>query len=155
MSSSADIRKKWQELVFNNEKILKFTESIYSDDILGNQDSTCDLSKAMHCAKINFVQWFVQRHRRWRQSEIGNCSGYLYRVRVDYILQVSNDQSTFNQIQDFFEALDDVVNSHLGATWGGLVNGSNPDQRFPNIIPIAPLNGELTVMGTYNYLAEL
>lgn len=153
MSYSAAIRKVWQEIIFEREEILTYTPNIYQDDVLGNQDSTCDLSKAMHCGKINFVQWFVQRFRRY--SEVGNCGGYIYRVRIDYIHSVLDDQSTFNKIQDFFESLDEAVHTHLGGTWGDTVSGSNPEQRYPIIIPIAPLNEELTRMGTYNYFGEL
>ena len=149
---SGTIRRAWSDAIFTHSDVTDFTSKIYNDNVLGLQDTTFDLQKILDCGKVNFVQWFVQRYKA--SIETGNCNEYYYQVRIEYILQVNRNESTFNQIQDFFETLDDLVSTQLGTNWSNTVTRSEPQKSYPNIINIAPINKERCMAGFYTYIGE-
>ena len=151
--SSECIRRVWREYVFNDPRILDFTDQIHEEDFILNDDSNMDLFNKIKSGSINYIQWMVQRVRS--RDSTGGCFGYDYRVRIDYVLEHLYKESTQNQIQDFFECLDEVVLERLGLRWRDTVFSSRPDTRFPNIIPQRRIDERFLMSGTFDYFAEI
>ena len=152
MSTSLEIEAKWLDTVFDHDDIRIITPQIWNRDVIGNQQTGCDLDRAMYNGSINFVQFFAQRYRD--NDEIGGCSNYQHRVRIQYFLEQSDQYNAEGMIQSFFETLDDLVSSELGYTWGGLVEGYSRELNYPSIGRAGLVNERSVIGGRFDYFAK-
>ena len=148
---SKDIIKAWEDTVWQDTKIRSFTHEIYPYSLTDNVKTTEDLARMLYCGEINFVQYFVQRHRVEEQS--GTCDEHRYRVQVQYYLQDSGNNQ--NKIQDFFEVLDETVVARLGPSWEGTVTHFFRDETWPTIRFFAEIEGRPVYVGSFTYFAEV
>lgn len=148
---SKDLVTLWNDLIWSDTRMRAFTTQFHPQDETGKQDATCDLAKVMYCGKVNFGQYFIQRFRS--DDQVGCCGSYQYRVRVEYYLEDTCDNHQV-QIQDFFEALDEIIEEKLGLTWQDNVLQFSRDTAFPNIRRYGLIDGRVVYYGTYSYFAE-
>lgn len=148
---SSELVTLWDTLIWSAPEMQAFSPLYHPCDVTGRQpEATCDLTKILHCGQVNFGQYFIQRFRS--DDQVGCCGSYQYRVRIEYYLQDScENQQT---IQDFFEALDELVDLNLGPTWQDNVLLFRRDTTFPNIRRYGLIDGRVVYFGTYSYFAE-
>lgn len=152
MTRSLDICDKWIETIFESDEIREITPNIYAEDVAGNQLVACDLSQAMHEGTINFCQFSVQRIKR--EDQVGECGTYFYRVDIRYFLERLAGMRTEQKVQEFFEVLDELIQSELGSDWGGLVDSYTRSEEFPEVFQFGLINERPVVAGRYTYFAE-
>lgn len=149
-AKSKDIISAWKSEVWDKMPIRGLCPNAFSRDVLADQDSLCELAAITHCGKINFAQYFVQRYRQ--DDRVGCCGRQLYRVRVEYYKEDSD--TAWNEIQEFFEVLDDTVQANLGYTWDSTVDNFERQRDWPLISNAGTLDGRIVWGGRFDYFAE-
>jgi hypothetical protein len=148
---SKDIIKAWEDTVWQDTDILRFTHKIHPASITDDIETTVDLSRMVYCGEINFVQFFVQRYRV--EEQVGTCLEHRYRVQVQYYLEDSCDNQ--NKIQEFFEVLDEVIVARLGQSWEGTVTHFLRDTTWPVIRFFGEIQERPIYVGSFTYFAEV
>lgn len=146
---SEEIVELWNDSVWSQKEMREFTENFHAGDVTSNLDATNDYRQVIHCKEFNFVQFFIQR---FPVPQVGGCQEYRYRVRVEYYLEDSIPNQ--NKIQNFFEVLHNVILAELGNTWSDFVQGSFPDDTWPDLRPFGEIDNTLIRVGSFTYFAE-
>jgi len=125
MSTIADIRRVWDSEIFDHVTMRGYTTSVYPYDI-PNLESAKNSTQFYFAAEINFMTFVVSRIRR---DGLTGQIRYEFPVRVRYYRENEPSGDNFKSITDRLEAMDSLVRSELGNTWGSTVDYYEPNER--------------------------
>lgn len=148
---SKDLIEVWEDNVWTDTEIRRFTTRIHPCSVTATQNTTQDLKDMIYCKEINFVQYFIQRYKV--EEQVGTCEEFRYRVRIEYYLEDTCDNQV--KIQDFFECLDEVITNRLGPRWLDNVDNVIRDTTWPDIRLFGEIEGRQVYVGSFTYFAEV
>jgi hypothetical protein len=147
MTTSALVRAAWQTAVLDSPTVRAITPKAFLYDV--SVDSQKTAAALIHDTRVNFLTCVV---RRATEVLPFGQARYTFQVRVAYYLQQTDvPASVYNLVLDRLEAVDGLVLSALGPTWGGTVDhyqGGSPDD-----VAAADVDGRQCWRGAMTYTA--
>lgn len=115
---STDIEEVWQSTIWEHPDIVAITPKSYQYDI--SVQSELDVDLLCYESEVNF---FIAKTLRRSSPILSQQTRYTFQVEVSYYLQQADiAQNTYRTVRDRLEALDDLVRTALGKTWGSTVD---------------------------------
>ena len=120
MSTPAQVRAAWDAAIWTHATITALTTSIFDYDARALADVSEEHAAALkYSQEINFFQYLVSKDREF--DKISSGVTYRHVVTIQYFKQADLYTDYYNDIEDAFETITDLVQSQLQRTWSGTV----------------------------------
>ncbi len=124
MTTAADIEVAWTASVWTADSVEAFSSLVLTRAISEFSEAETSPFHDHDLAEINFFSFVVTR-KPLNSIIAGGTTGstqYQFDVRVSYYRTIDAEGTNHDLTRDGIEAVDDVVRSALGKTWGGTVD---------------------------------
>lgn len=147
LTTPEDIRVKWRTLIWAHDDMLALTDKVLEQDI--TEVSHKEISKLRYEQKINFFAFRVLQGMD--QLMMGKYRLRFF-VNISYTRWADPDGANYNLVIDGIAAMQNLVLTELGSTWGGLVANAEPQSGAPSVSVIT-IGEEAAFKADFNYTA--
>jgi hypothetical protein len=133
ITRSKDIVDVWKTSVFEHPDIQSITQKVLYHD--ASFDSHLEVSSIRYQQQINFFAFSVSRAPI---TLIGGSYRAIFTARTTYTILADPRGQNYLKAIDAIEALQEVIISEIGESWGGLINGMDlpTEPSFPQVTNI-------------------